>query len=96
MLPSARGYVFALSCTQVLQYHHNTCPSGVTTHDPKLQRDLYPTHKAERVANYADAMRKEVELIAHSAGALDPSLLRSEHAFLVDASGLPKPLLSTN
>ena len=81
--------MFALGCIQALQCHHNTCPTGITTHDPKLQRGLDPTNKAERVANYAHAMRNEVELIAHSAGALDPSLLRPEHAFQIDASGLP-------
>lgn len=91
---TARGFMFALGCIQALQCHHNTCPTGITTHDPRLQRGLDPTNKAERVANFATAMRKEVELIAHSAGALDPSLLRPEHAFQVDASGLPKPLLS--
>ena len=93
---SARGFMFALGCIQALQCHHNTCPTGITTHDPKLQRGLDPTNKAERVANYASAMRNEVELIAHSAGALDPSLLRPESAFQIDASGLPTPLLSTD
>ena len=86
---SARGFMFALGCIQALQCHHNTCPTGITTHDPKLQRGLDPTNKAERVANYASAMRNEVELIAQSAGALDPSMLRPEHAFQIDASGLP-------
>ena len=92
---SARGFMFALGCIQALQCHRNTCPTGITTHDPKLQRGLDPTNKAHRVANYAAAMRKEVDLIAHSAGALDPSLLRPEHAFKIDANGLPEPLLST-
>ncbi len=91
---SARGFMFALGCIQALQCHHNTCPTGITTHDPKLQRGLDPTNKAHRVANYAAAIRKEVELIAHSAGALDPRLLRPEHAFQVNGNGIPEPLSS--
>ena len=91
---SARGFMFSLGCIQALQCHHNTCPTGITTHDPKLQRGLDPTNKANRVANYASAMRDEVDLIAHSAGALDPGLLRPEHAFTILADGNPAPLVN--
>ncbi|MBT5489519.1 MAG: FMN-binding glutamate synthase family protein, partial [Halieaceae bacterium] len=69
---SARGFMFALGCIQALQCNENTCPTGITTHDPKLQKGLNPTLKATRVANYADSMKEEVDLIAHSCGILDP------------------------
>jgi glutamate synthase domain-containing protein 2 len=46
---SARGFMFALGCIQALQCNKNTCPTGVTTHDKRLQRGLDPTDKAERV-----------------------------------------------
>ncbi|GIR72392.1 MAG: hypothetical protein CM15mP74_36430 [Halieaceae bacterium] len=62
------GFMFALGCIQALQCHQNTCPTGITTHNPKLQRGLDPTDKATRVANYADAIKREVGLIANSAG----------------------------
>ena len=39
---SARGFMFALGCIQALQCNKNTCPTGVTTHDPRLQRGLDP------------------------------------------------------
>ena len=39
---SARGFMFALGCIQALQCNKNTCPTGITTHDPKLQRGLVP------------------------------------------------------
>src|SRR5690606_7266002 len=45
---SARGFMFALGCIQAMQCHQNTCPTGVTTHNPKLQKGLDPTNKAER------------------------------------------------
>ena len=47
---SARGFVFALGCIQALQCNKNTCPTGVTTHDPKLQRGLDPVDKADASA----------------------------------------------
>ena len=31
---SARGYMFSLGCIQALRCHQNTCPTGITTHDP--------------------------------------------------------------
>ena len=89
---SARGFMFALGCIQALQCHQNTCPTGITTHNPKLQRGLDPTNKATRVANYADAIKREVGLIANSAGVMNPSDLALHHAFSVGADGSPLPL----
>jgi hypothetical protein len=34
---SARGFMFALGCIQALKCHKNTCPTGITTHDPRFQ-----------------------------------------------------------
>ena len=81
--------MFALGCIQALQCNENTCPTGITTHDPKLQKGLDPTVKANRVAKYATSMREEVDLIAHSCGVLEPRLLEPQHAFLIDAQGRP-------
>ena len=84
--------MFSLGCIQALQCNENTCPTGITTHDPKLQKGLDPTIKANRVANYAISMREEVELIAHSCGVLEPHKLGPQHAYLVDPRGQPTPL----
>ena len=35
---TARGFMFALGCIQALRCHQNTCPTGVTTHNKRLQR----------------------------------------------------------
>ncbi|MDF1780434.1 MAG: FMN-binding glutamate synthase family protein [Alcanivoracaceae bacterium] len=80
---SARGYMFALGCIQAMQCHQNTCPTGVTTHDPKLQRGLVPADKARRVANFNRHIVNEVEVIAHSCGVAEPRLLRRHHARMV-------------
>ncbi|WP_347329530.1 FMN-binding glutamate synthase family protein [Marinimicrobium locisalis] len=89
---SARGFMFSLGCIQAMQCHRNTCPTGVTTHDPKLQRGLDPTDKAERVAHYQRNLTYSVGLIAHACGVAEPRLLRRRHVHMVLQSGLSQPL----
>lgn len=80
---SARGFMFSLGCIQALQCNKNTCPTGITTHDKKLQGGLVPEKKSIRVANYAKNMKKEVGIIAHSCGVAEPRRLRRHHARVV-------------
>jgi glutamate synthase domain-containing protein 2 len=89
---SARGFMFALGCIQALQCNKNTCPTGVTTHNKKLQRGLVPEDKAVRVANFAKNMVYEVGMIAHSCGVREPRRLRRYHARIVLDNGLSIPL----
>lgn len=91
---SARGFMFALGCVQAMQCNKNTCPTGITTHDEDLQRGLVPEDKAQRVANYASNLMHEVEVIAHSCGVAEPALLEREHAQVINAVGVPEPLVS--
>jgi glutamate synthase domain-containing protein 2 len=89
---SARGFMFALGCIQALQCNKNTCPTGITTHDVKLQRGLDPTNKAERVASFQDRIVYEVGIIAHSCGVHEPRQLRRFHCRVVQDSGCSIPL----
>jgi glutamate synthase domain-containing protein 2 len=89
---SARGFMFALGCIQALQCNKNTCPTGITTHNPRLQRGLDPTNKAERVANLQDQIEYEVGIIAHSCGVPEPRQLRRFHCRVVQDNGLSIPL----
>ena len=89
---SARGFMFALGCIQALQCNKNTCPTGVTTHDRRLQRGLVPADKAERVARYSQTMRKEIGVIAHSCGVREPRQLRRFHCRIVQDDGRSRPL----
>lgn len=84
---SARGFMFALGCIQALQCNKNTCPTGITTHNPKLQFGLDPKNKSERVASYAKNMEKEVGILAHSCGVPEPRLLKRYHARIVLDNG---------
>ena len=84
---SARGFMFALGCIQALQCNKNTCPTGITTHNPRLQKGLVPAAKAERVANYVRNMVYEVGTIAHACGVREPRQLRRFHARIVTEDG---------
>ena len=84
---TARGFMFSLGCIQALRCHQNTCPTGVTTHNKRLQRALVVEEKYLRVANYAMNMNKEIDMIAHSCGVRHSRELRREHVRIVQASG---------
>jgi len=84
---TARGFMFALGCIQALQCNKNTCPTGITTHDRRLQKGLNPIDKAQRVANYAINLTHEVCVIAHSCGVRGPRELNRNHARMVVGEG---------
>ncbi|NNE39226.1 MAG: FMN-binding glutamate synthase family protein, partial [Gammaproteobacteria bacterium] len=84
---SARGFMFALGCIQALQCNKNTCPTGITTHDKDLHRGLDIETKSVRVMHYARNLEKEVGIISHSCGVLEPRQLRRSHARIVTDKG---------
>ncbi len=91
-ISSARGFMFSLGCIQALQCNKNTCPTGITTHEKDLQRGLDVESKAVRVMHYAKNLEKEVGIIAHSCGVLEPRQFRREHARIVTDKGNSIPL----
>ena len=89
---SARGFMFALGCVQALRCHLNTCPAGVTTHDPRLQRGLVVEEKSQRVANYCLNMNREIDMIAHSCGLHHAREFRRDHVRIVQPNGQSQAL----
>ncbi|WP_375551344.1 FMN-binding glutamate synthase family protein [Rhodophyticola porphyridii] len=89
---SARGFMFSLGCIQALKCNKNTCPTGITTHDPRFQAGLVVEDKDKRVAMYGKSIVKEVETIAHSVGVSEPRLLRRRHVRLVQPDGTSIPM----
>ncbi|MEM7196521.1 MAG: glutamate synthase-related protein, partial [Pseudomonadota bacterium] len=65
----------------------NTCPTGITTHNKRLQRGLNPKDKAEKVHHYIRNINSSVEIIAHSCGVSEPRELRRHHIRLVQEDG---------
>jgi glutamate synthase domain-containing protein 2 len=84
---SARGFMFALGCIQALKCNRNTCPTGITTHNPRLQRGLDPADKAVRVKNYVEKVHKGVGIIAHSCGVAHARALGPRHVRMVQPNG---------
>ena len=89
---SARGAMFALGCIQALQCNKNTCPTGITTHDPRFQKGLDPRDKAVRVAHYIENLVHEVGVIAHSCGVPEPRRLKRFHARIMLPNGRSAPI----
>ncbi|TLP49359.1 FMN-binding glutamate synthase family protein [Cohaesibacter sp. CAU 1516] len=89
---SARGFIFALGCIQALKCNRNTCPTGITTHNPRLQRGLDPADKSVRVINYVEKIHKGVGVIAHSCGVSHARALGPAHVRMVQPNGASKSL----
>ncbi len=89
---SARGFMFSLGCIQALKCNKNTCPTGITTHDPRFQKGLVVEVKEDRVARYASNIIKEVETIAHSVGVAEPRQMRRRHVRLMGDDGQSRPM----
>ena len=89
---SARGFMFSLGCIQALKCNKNTCPTGITTHNKRLQKGLDPENKATKVANYCRGLVHEVEVLAHSCGVPEPRALRRFHIRIVQEDGRSVPL----
>jgi glutamate synthase domain-containing protein 2 len=85
---SARGFMFSLGCIQAMQCNKDTCPTGITTHDPRLQQGLDPVSKAVRVANYHKYILYGVGLLAHSCGVTQARDLGRHHVRVIQDNGL--------
>lgn len=84
---TARGFMFSLGCIQAMRCHLNTCPTGITTHDTRLQNGLVVEEKYIRVANYARNVNKEINMIAHSCGLHHARQFKREHVRIVETAG---------
>lgn len=84
---SARGFMFALGCIQALKCNRNTCPTGITTHDKRLQKGLNPVEKAVKIKNFVDKIHYGTALIAHACGVPHQRALTRAHCRIVQPDG---------
>lgn len=73
---AARAMMFAVGCVQAQRCHTNTCPTGVTTQDPRRARALDVGDKTERVRRLQEATVASAMEIMASMGVTDPADLR--------------------
>ncbi|MDP1574419.1 MAG: FMN-binding glutamate synthase family protein [Coxiellaceae bacterium] len=85
---SARGFMFSLGCIQAMRCHNNTCPTGITSHQPGLVHGLDVKAKALHVANYVRRVNYEIGVISHSCGVREPRELTRKHARIVTSAGV--------
>ncbi|MEV6810276.1 FMN-binding glutamate synthase family protein [Streptomyces sp. NPDC051132] len=73
---AARAMMFAVGCIQAQRCHTNTCPTGVTTQDPRRARALDVRDKTARVRRFQEATVASALQIMASMGVTDPADLR--------------------
>lgn len=73
---AARAMMLALGCIQAKRCHTNTCPTGITTQDPKRWRSLDTVDKAQRVASFQRATVQSAQRLMGAMGIEDPRELR--------------------
>jgi glutamate synthase domain-containing protein 2 len=92
MVNVAREAMLAIGCIQAQKCHTGRCPTGVATQSQRLARGLDATLKAERAANYIDALRHDLLRVAHAAGVSHPALVPTSAVEIVNADGTPVPV----
>ncbi|MUV38972.1 Methylamine--glutamate N-methyltransferase [Lentibacillus sp. JNUCC-1] len=83
----ARGFMITVGCIQTLKCHSNTCPVGVATTDPELEKALVIDEKKHRTANYVITMRKGLFRLAAAAGIDSPTKFEAKHIVYKDEKG---------
>lgn len=75
----ARAYMVTIGCIGAQHCHKNTCPVGVATTDPHLQKALVVEDKKYRVANYTMTMRQGLFSLAGASGIDCPTKFNEKH-----------------
>jgi glutamate synthase domain-containing protein 2 len=77
----ARGFMFSVGCIQARRCHTGTCPTGVTTQDPRRARALEVVGKSLQVRNFHDATIKAFLDMVGAMGLDSPDKLGMEHVY---------------
>ncbi len=85
---TARGFMLAIGCIQARECGSNTCPAGITTHDPHLQAGLDPEVKSARVAHYVENTQHDLKEMLVATGKRCPGELSVSDLFIPSGSNL--------
>ncbi len=89
---SARAMMMSLGCVQAKQCNANTCPTGITTQNRRLQRGLVIEQKKHRVAAYHQNTIHSFLEIVGAMGLSDPSHLNPDYIMRRVSNHISKPL----
>ncbi len=84
MVNVAREAMLSVGCIQAMRCHTGHCPTGVATQSRWLMRGLDVGSKAERLANYVIALRKELVLLSRACGAPHPALITGDDLDIIN------------
>ncbi|EDY83130.1 Conserved region in glutamate synthase superfamily [Verrucomicrobiia bacterium DG1235] len=87
-IATARGFMLSIGCIQAMQCGSNTCPVGITTHHPRLERGIIIEDKALRVANYVHSLEHDLEELLCSTGARSVKDLSFDNLYVPNESTL--------
>ena len=76
---AARGFMFALGCIQAQTCHTGSCPTGVTTQDPKRQQALVVPIKTDRVWLFHENTLHALKELVQAAGLTHPDQITAAH-----------------
>ncbi len=76
---AARGFMFALGCIQAQACHTGSCPTGVTTQDPKRQLALVVPTKTDRVWRFHQNTLEALKELVQAAGLDHPNQITASH-----------------
>lgn len=78
---AARAFMFSIGCIQAQRCHTGTCPTGITTQDPRRQYGLVVDVQAQRAANFHARTLDALANIVAAAGLVHPGDLQPHHVF---------------
>lgn len=76
---AARAFMFSIGCIQALRCHTGTCPTGITTQDPRRQWGLVVDVQAQRAANFHARTLVALSDVVGAAGVEHPTDLQPHH-----------------
>ncbi|MBT4577146.1 FMN-binding glutamate synthase family protein [Candidatus Woesearchaeota archaeon] len=79
---TARGFLLSLGCIQALQCNKNTCPVGITTHNPRFQKGLIISDKAVKVTNYVNNLEHDFYELLASTGSKNVKELTPDKVYI--------------
>ncbi|MGE9268410.1 MAG: glutamate synthase-related protein [Verrucomicrobiales bacterium] len=85
---TARGFMLSMGCIQALQCGNNTCPVGITSHDPQLHHGLDIETKARRVTNYIQGLLHDFDELLAAAGVHSENELNIDHLYIPSGHAL--------
>lgn len=92
MVNVGREIMLSIGCIQSQRCHTDTCPTGIATQNSWLERGLDPMLKSERVVNYINTLRRDLQKVSEACGVEHPGLITTGDLDILKGVGSKTPL----